>query len=369
MQVSHRLAADSAVFDEDNIVSSAGLVPVMVLAEQTALSRVLAEKVRIRAPRIASGPANAAPKLTTLIAAMCAGADCIDDVDMVRCGGMKTLFGGVYALSTIGTLLREFTFGHTRQLESALGAHLAALAAAVPLLPEAQRRAFVDIDSLLRPVYGHAKQGASSGFTKIAGRQVLRKGLSPLMATISTEVAAPVIARIRLRAGRASSSKGAARMIASVIASARAAGVSGQILVCGDSASATGAMVHACRRARMGSSLGWIIKPAVTKAIAAIPEHAWTPVRYPEAVADPDTGEWISDAEVADIPYTFRARVFVNTFSKNSTQQLHSQQTRAANQPLLRSRHADSLTSHTGIAHPKVGKLQCRAEFQRLDAG
>ena len=58
---------------------------------------------------------------------MCAGADCIDDLDVVRSGGMKTLFDGVYAPSTIGTLLREFTFGHARQLESVLREHLAAL--------------------------------------------------------------------------------------------------------------------------------------------------------------------------------------------------------------------------------------------------
>ena len=126
VQVSHRFSADSAVFDDDNLVSCAGLVPVMALAEQTGLSQLLAEKVHIAEPRIKSGAANPAPKLATLIAGMCAGADSIDDVDVVRSGGMKTLFGGVYAPSTIGTLLREFTFGHARQLESVLRAHLAA---------------------------------------------------------------------------------------------------------------------------------------------------------------------------------------------------------------------------------------------------
>ena len=74
----------------------------------------------IPAPRIKSGSANPLPKLTTVIAGMCAGADSIDDLDVVRAGGMKTLFDGVYAPSTIGTLLREFTFGHARQLESVL---------------------------------------------------------------------------------------------------------------------------------------------------------------------------------------------------------------------------------------------------------
>ena len=163
MQVSHNFLSDSAVFDDDNLVSCAGLVPVMTLAEQTGLAELLAEKVHIGETKIRSGAANPAPKLVTLIAGMCAGADCIDDVDVVRSGGMKTLFGGVYAPSTIGTLLREFTFGHARQLESVLRAHLGALCQRVDLLPGADVRAFVDIDSLLRPVYGHAKQGASSG--------------------------------------------------------------------------------------------------------------------------------------------------------------------------------------------------------------
>jgi len=229
--VSHSFAAASAVFDDEHLVSCAGLVPVMTLAAQTGLAQLLDAKVHIAEPRIRSGSANPAPKLTTVIAGMCAGADSIDDLDMVRAGGMKTLFNGVYAPSTIGTLLREFTFGHARQLESVLREQLGALSRRVPLLPGADERAFIDIDSLLRPVYGHAKQGASYGHTKIAGKQILRKGLSPLVTTISTETAAPVITGARLRAGKTNSGKGAARMIAQAVASARAAGVSGQILV------------------------------------------------------------------------------------------------------------------------------------------
>src|SRR6185295_4160587 len=159
----------------------------MTLATQSHLPQLLAEAVNIAAPRIKSGSANPAPKLSTLIAAMCAGADCIDDIDIVRSGGMKSLFGGVYAPSTVGTLLREFTFGHVRQLESVLRAHLARLCQRVELLRGADTGAFIDIDSLLRPVYGHAKQGASYGHTKIAGKQILRKGLSPLATTISTD--------------------------------------------------------------------------------------------------------------------------------------------------------------------------------------
>jgi hypothetical protein len=265
---------------------------------------LLEEKVHIAESCVASGGANPAPKLATLIAGMCAGADSIDDVDVVRSGGMKRLFDGVYAPSTIGTLLRELSFGHARQLESVLRAHLGRLCERVDLLPGADRRAFVDIDSLLRPVYGYAKQGASYGHTKIAGKQVLHKGLSPLVATISTDLAAPVIAGMRLRAGKSGSGKGAGRMVAQAIATARAAGVTGQILVRGDSAYGTRAVVCACRRAGVNFSLVLTKNTGVQAAIDAIPEDAWTPVRYPGAVRDPDTGGWISDAEVGEIGYT-----------------------------------------------------------------
>jgi hypothetical protein len=304
VQVSHRFTPDSAVFDDDNLVSCAGLVPVMTLAEQTDLAELLGEKVRIVESRIKSGAANPVPKLATLIAGMCAGADSIDDVDVVRSGGMKALFGGVYAPSTIGTLLREFSFGHARQLESVLGAHLGALCGRVDLLAGADVRAFIDIDSLLRPVYGHTKQGASYGHTKIAGTQVLRKGLSPLATTISTDTAAPVIAGMRLRAGRTGSGKGAGRMVAQAIGTARAAGVTGTLLVRGDAAYGTRAVVAACRRAGAQFSLVLTKNAAVHKAIDALADGAWTPVAYPGAVRDPDTGAWISDAEAAETSYT-----------------------------------------------------------------
>src|SRR5690349_16441800 len=214
VRVSHRFTADSVRFDEDNLVSHAGLVPLLGLAAQTRLPQIVAEKVSITTPRIKSGAANPVPKLVNVIAGMCAGADSIEDLDMLRAGGMPILFDDVYAPSTLGTLLREFSFGHARQLESVLREHLRALTEHTPLLAGLAEQAFLDIDSLLRPVYGHAKQGASYGHTKIAGKQVLRKGLSPLATTISTAQSAPVIAGMRLRAGKTGSGKGAGRMIA-----------------------------------------------------------------------------------------------------------------------------------------------------------
>jgi hypothetical protein len=128
VRVSHRFTAGSARFDEDNLVSDAGLVPLLGLAEQTGLPQILAQKVSITTSRIKSGAANPVPKLLTVIAGMCAGADSIDDLDLLRAGGMPILFDGVYAPSTLGTLLREFSFGHARQLESVLREHLCALA-------------------------------------------------------------------------------------------------------------------------------------------------------------------------------------------------------------------------------------------------
>jgi hypothetical protein len=291
-------------FDEDNLVSCAGLVPVLGLAQQTRLPEIIAGKVSIKKPRIRSGSANPVPKLISVIAGMCAGADSIDDLDVLRAGGMPTLFDGVYAPSTLGVLLREFSFGHARQLESVLREHLVVLAEHSELLAGIEGQAFIDIDSLLRPVYGHAKQGASYGHTKIAGKQVLRKGLSPLATTISTEHAAPVIAGMRLRAGKTGSGKGAGRMVAQAIATARAAGASGKVLVRGDSAYGNRAVVRACLRAKVQFSLVMTKNAAIQRAIDSIGEDQWTPVRYPNAVHDPDIGAWISDAEVAEVPYT-----------------------------------------------------------------
>lgn len=151
----------------------------------------------------------------------------------------------------------------------------------------------MDIDSLLRPVFGHAKQGAGFGHTKIAGKRVLRRGLSPLVTTISTREGAPVVAGIRLRAGKTGSGKNTASMVAEAIRTARAAGATGDILVRGDCAYGTNTVVNACLQAGARFSVVLTKNRAVQRAIATIPDDAWTPVHYPGAVTDPDTGELI----------------------------------------------------------------------------
>jgi hypothetical protein len=211
----------------------------------------------------------------------------------------------VYACPTLGILLREFTHGHVRQLGAVLRRFLVAVAARTPLLAGITERAYIDIDSLLRPVYGKAKQGASFGHTKLAGKSILRRGLSPLAVTISTDTAAPVLAGVRLRAGRAGSSKGAASMVTEAINTAIEAGAQPpNILVRGDSAYCGGTIIAAVVKAGATFSFAIARNSAVDAAIASIPDDAFVPVRYPGAVTDPDTGELISDASVAEVDYT-----------------------------------------------------------------
>ncbi|MGH8881153.1 MAG: IS1380 family transposase, partial [Stackebrandtia sp.] len=306
MRLSHPWSKATPLFDDENLVSDAGLVPVMALAEQAGLSGLVAEKVNLVSsrPRVASAGVNPAGKVTSIIAGMAAGADSIDDLQVVRSGGMKRVFDQVYAPSTLGQFLREFTHGHCQQLASVARAHLVNLAERTDLLPGIDQQAFVDIDSLLRPVFGHAKQGASFGHTKIAGRVLLRRGLSPLATTISTPNTAPVIAGIRLRAGKTGSGKGAASMIREAINTARGAGATGEILVRGDSAYGNSAVVGACMKAKVRFSVVLPKNRAVLRAIGTIDEAAWTPVHYPGCVVDPETGELISDAEVAETTFT-----------------------------------------------------------------
>ena len=273
-------------------MSDAGLVPLLGLAEQTRLPEILAETVSIKTSRIKSGAANPVPKLVDVIAGMCAGADSIDDLDVLRGGGMPILFDACLRALHVGGVAARVQLRHARQLESVLREHLCALAERTELLAGIEQQAFIDIDSLLRPVYGHAKQGASYGHTKIAGKQVLRKGLSPLATTISTEHSAPVLAGMRLRAGKTGSGKGAGRMVAQAIATARTAGATGKILVRGDSAYGNRAVVRACRRGNAEFSLVMTKNPAIARAIASIPDTAWTPVRYPGAVQDPEVLAW-----------------------------------------------------------------------------
>src|ERR1700734_625900 len=217
MRLLHVLARTHASFDDPNLVSRAGLVPVMALAQRAGLPGLVADHVR---PGGECG-VNAQLKIPCLIAGMAAGADSIDDMDLLRHGAMPDLFGGGRAPSTLGSHLRSYTWGNVRQLEKVNGRLLAGLAGRAPLLPGKDALAFIDIDATQKRVYGRKKQGAGFGHTRIGGKTVLVRGLNALAATICTPLSAPVIAGVRLRGGSANSARGAAGFAAEAIQTAR----------------------------------------------------------------------------------------------------------------------------------------------------
>jgi hypothetical protein len=296
----HSLAKIQATFDDPNLVSRAGLVPVMALAQRTGLADLAGEHVRI-GHRCGVSPQV---KVPGIVAGMVGGADSIDDLGLLRHGAMGALFGGVRAPSTLGSFLRSFTWGNVLQLGKVSRLVLAELARRSPLLPGKDVLAFVDIDSQQKRVYGHKKQGAGFGHTKIQGKSLLVRGLNALVATVSTPLGAPVIAATRLRGGTANSARGAASLVAEAAGTARAAGCTGTIMVRMDSAFYSAAACGAAHRAGAFFSVTVAMNPHVRAAIAAIPEGAWTPIQYPRALWDDQVRAWVSDAEVAETEYT-----------------------------------------------------------------
>ncbi|RFU18759.1 IS1380 family transposase [Geodermatophilus marinus] len=298
MRLSHGSSASSASFDDPNLVSVGGLAPVAALAQSCRLADLVADKLTLKA----TGGVNAQVKVPALVAGMVAGADSIADMDLLRHGGMDRLFAGIRAPSTLGTFLRSFTFGHVRQLDSIATAFLTGLAQAAPLLPGVDSVAFLDLDDTMRETHGYAKQGAGYGYNKI-------KGLNALIATISTPIAAPVIGAARLRKGAVKSARGAGTLLTESLGTARACGAGGPdrrglVLVRGDSAFYCHDVIATARRGGARFSITARMDAAVTKAIAAIAEDAWTAIRYPQAVWDEQEQCWISDAEVAEIEFT-----------------------------------------------------------------
>jgi len=228
---------------------------------------------------------------------MVAGADSIDDMDLLRHGAMGRLFVGVRAPSTLGTFLRAFRFGHVRQLDAVAARFLTALARHAPLIASGSEVVYLDIDDTVRATFGYAKQGAGYGYSGV-------KGLNALLATVSTATTAPVIVATRLRKGSANSARGAARLVADAIKTTKSCGAGGLLVLRGDSAYYTRDVIAAARRQGARFSVTARKDKAVSAAIASIPGDAWTTINYPRAVFDEQLQQWVSDAEVAEIPFT-----------------------------------------------------------------
>ncbi len=166
MRLSHDPAKTHASFDDPDLVSRAGLIPLMALAGRCGLADLAGEHVKI-ASRTG---VNADLKIPCLVAGMAAGADSIDDMDVLRHGAMTEVFGGIRAPSTLGSFLRSFTWGNVRQLDAVARQFLSALAAGAPLLPGAGVLAFIDMDSMQNGSTGTLKRVPVSGTRKYRAR-------------------------------------------------------------------------------------------------------------------------------------------------------------------------------------------------------
>jgi hypothetical protein len=154
-------------FDEERLISDAGLLLTASLAGRLGIEQLVNDSVRLD-PR-APGAALPGRKVMSLAHGMLAGADSIDDMNVLRAGSTGLILGHrVMASSTLGTFLRAFTFGHVRQLDHVLDTTLgrawqagAGPGEGMPLV--------IDIDSFVGEVCGYQKQGAGYGYTKKLG--------------------------------------------------------------------------------------------------------------------------------------------------------------------------------------------------------
>ena len=296
MQLSHTRPVASACFDDPNLVSCAGLVPMAALAEKCGLSRLADEHITVPTDK----GANPDRKVFSLVAGMVAGADSIDDMAVLRHGAMGTVFDRPYAPSTLGSFLREFTFGHVRQLDAVASRLLTGLAQRSPVLAGIDGPIMVDLDDTIIEVHGYAKQGSGYGYSGV-------RGLNALIATLSTERGAPIITGQRLRKGSCGSPRGAARIIGDTLATVkrlRGTDATHKPLVRADSAFYGYPTVAAALRGGADVSITVRLDPKVKATIAELDEQAWTPIEYTDAIFDESTQRWISRAEVAEIGFT-----------------------------------------------------------------
>jgi hypothetical protein len=277
-------------------VSCAGLVPIVALAQKCGLATLTDEHLSVPTDK----GANAGAKVIALVAGMVAGADSIDDMALLRHGAMGTVFDRLYAPSTLGSFLREFAFGHVRQLDAVASRMLAGLHAHTPLLDGIDGPVMVDLDDTIIEVHGYAKQGSGYGYSGV-------RGLNALIATLTTGDGAPVITGQRLRKGSCGSPRGAARIIGDTLATVKRLRSTEAIckpLLRADSAFYGHPTVAAAIRGGADVSITVRQDPKVKAAIAAIDDAAWIPIEYTDAVFDENTHQWISRAEVAEISFT-----------------------------------------------------------------
>jgi Transposase DDE domain group 1 len=264
-----RLDSVEVEFDDERLIANAGLVLIATLGRRLGIEQMVDRMVRLGER---AGAAQPGRKVLTLIHAIAAGADSIDDTEVLRSGATETLLGHkAMAPSTLGTFLRAFTFGHVRQLDRALGEAIKR-AWAAGAGPGAKRLA-IDIDSFVGEVYGRLKQGASFGYTGV-------RGYHPLLAT---RAGTGEVLHARTRKGAANSGRGALRFCEELIARVRRAGATGEILIRADSAFHSHKVISYLEAKSCLYSIAVRQHKRIAERIAQIPESAWHPVPdYPE---------------------------------------------------------------------------------------
>jgi hypothetical protein len=274
------LDAVGVVFNEERLISDAGLLITATLADRLGIEQLVNESVWLD-PRL-PGACLPGRKVMSLVHGMLAGADSIDDMDMLRAGSTGMILGHrVMAPSTLGTFLRAFTFGHVRQLDHVLDQALARAWGAgagpgdgIPLV--------IDIDSFVGEVHGYQKQGASYGYTH-------KLGYHPLLAVRADT---GEVLHIRNRKGKANTQRGIARFIDELVARVRRAGHTGQIIIRADSGFENHKLFAELTRRGIAFSIGVKLSNTIGALIEQIDESAWV------IVSDyPDGGE----AQVAEV--------------------------------------------------------------------
>jgi hypothetical protein len=271
-------------FDEQRLISDAGLLLCATLADRLGIEGLVNESVWLGYG--VPGAALPGRKVMSLVHGMLAGADSIDDMNVLRAGSTGLILGHrVMAPSTLGTFLRAFTFGHVRQLDHVLDTSLARAwdAGAGP----GEGPLVVDIDSFIGEVHGDQKQGASYGYTR-------QLGYHPILAVRADT---GEVLHIRNRKGKANTQRGASRFIDELLARVRRAGHTGPIVIRADSGFENHKQFTSLDREGVEFSIGVKQSKTIRALIDQIPETDWVTVEnYPDTgqaqTAETQLGMW-----------------------------------------------------------------------------
>jgi hypothetical protein len=257
-------------FNEERLISDAGLLVTATLAERLGIEELVNESVWLD-PR-APGAALPGRKVMSLVHGMLAGADSIDDMNVLRAGSTGLILGHrVMAPSTLETFLRAFTFGHVRQLDRVLDVALARAweAGAGP----GDGPLVIDIDSFVGEVHGYQKQGAGYGYTK-------KLGYHPVLAVRADT---GEVLHIRNRKGKANTQRGIARFVDELIARVRRGGHTRPIIIRADSGFENHKLFKELAKREIEFSIGVKLSKTIRALIEQIPESAWVTVKdYPD---------------------------------------------------------------------------------------